>query len=462
MSQCLKKKMLFNPSNFKKNYNKNINNTELKKSLFRSRKIVDSRKIAIKSVSDFELLRNYSSDIKNISISNLHQLLINWEKNAKKNGTIVHWAENYEDVNKIIYKIAKKNKVKNVIKSKSMLTEESGLNDYLIKKEIKVTETDLGEYIIQNSNEPPSHIIAPAIHKSKEQVSELFSRIHKQKTTNNIEELTQQARENIRPHFFNADMGITGANFLISDSGSTVIVTNEGNGRMTNTLPKVHVAVTSIEKCISNFEELSLMLRVLTRSATSQNISNYISITTGAKKQKDLDGPKEFHVILMDVGRTKILESDTWEILKCIRCGACMNHCPVYHTIGGHPYGWVYPGPMGSILNSSLLGNKIAGDLPYASTLCNQCGVVCPVKIPLPELMVKLRNRKYKSINILKFEKIILTFWAFISKNPRIFNLFTLITRKILKLQANKNNYISSILGLKFGWFIKRFLPKPK
>jgi len=277
-------------------------------------------------------------------------------------------------MNQLVLDIARDNGVRKVIKSKSMLGEETGLNEYLESGGLDVRETDLGEYIVQQARERPSHIIAPASHKSKEDIAKLFADKHHRPQLDDITELTHEAREILRPHFLDADMGITGANFLVAETGSTMIVTNEGNGRMTTTMPRVHVAISGIEKCIPTLEDLSLLLRVLTRSATGQPISNYLSVTTGPKRNGDVDGPGQFHVILVDIGRSRVLGSNLRPALRCIRCGACMNHCPVYQNVGGHAYGWVYPGPIGSVLTPAYVGVDKAIDLPNAATLCNQCG----------------------------------------------------------------------------------------
>src|SRR5690606_29989375 len=290
--------------------------------------------------------------------------------------------------------ICRRHNIKKAIKSKSMVSEEVGVNEALIANGVTPIETDLGEYIIQLAEEPPSHIIAPAVHKSKDEVSVLFSEKHGTAPKTDNEALTREAREVLREHFLTADLGISGANFLIAESGSGLIVTNEGNGRMVTTLPRVHVSITGIEKVVPTLEDVSTLLRLLPRSATGQPISNYVSFFTGPKGAEDLDGPEHMYFILVDNGRTGFVGTDMQEMLRCIRCGACMNHCPVYRTVGGHAYGWVYPGPMGSILTPSYAGMENAPDLPHASTLCNQCGVVCPVRIPLPDLLRKMREKQ--------------------------------------------------------------------
>ncbi|MDG1144500.1 MAG: LutB/LldF family L-lactate oxidation iron-sulfur protein, partial [Burkholderiales bacterium] len=391
-----------------------LKDEKLQKALFQAKDgFVVSRAKVVKELDNFEAIRQAASDVRDHCLAHLDEYLEAWESRAQAAGTIVHWAESYEELNAIVVKIAQDNRVKKIIKSKSMVGEETGLNEYVEGHGIEVKETDLGEYIIQQAGEHPSHIIAPATHKSKEDVSELFAKKHDRPRLEDAEKLTHEAREILRPHFLDADMGITGANFMIAETGSTVIVTNEGNGRMTTTMPRVHVAISSIEKCIPTLDDFALMMRLLPRSATGQVISNYVSMTTGPKRNEDLDGPGEFHVIILDVGRTRVLGSELREALRCIRCGACMNHCPVYQNVGGHAYGWVYPGPIGSVLTPAYNGLENAIDLPNAATLCNQCGVVCPVKIPLPDLMRKLREKQYEKNLKSKTEKWSLEVWAY-------------------------------------------------
>jgi L-lactate dehydrogenase complex protein LldF len=308
---------------------------------------------------------------------------------------VVHWAENASEACRIVVDIAKQNGVKTVAKSKSMVSEEVGLNDALIEAGIEPIETDLGEYILQiNDAEPPSHIVMPVIHKTAEDVADLFHAKHGTPRKTDPAALTREAREILRPKFLSADMGVSGANFLVAETGSTLIVTNEGNGRLCTTLPRLHVALTGIEKVVPTLEDVSTLLRLLPRSATGQAITNYVSLHTGPKRLEESDGPQQFHIVLVDNGRSKLLAGEMREMLRCIRCGACMNHCPVYQAVGGHAYGWVYPGPMGNILTPSYVGLENAIALPNAATMCNQCGVVCPVKIPLPDLMRKLREEQ--------------------------------------------------------------------
>ena len=395
-------------------------------------------------------------------MAHLDEYLEAWESQAKASGTVVHWAESYEELNALVVKIAQDNQVKKIIKSKSMVGEETGLNKYVEGHGIEVKETDLGEYIIQQAGEYPSHIIAPATHKSKEDVSDLFAEKHQRPRLEDAEKLTHEAREILRPHFLDADMGITGANFMIAETGSTVIVTNEGNGRMTTTMPRVHVAISSIEKCIPTLDDFALMMRLLPRSATGQVISNYVSMTTGPKREGDHDGPEEFHVIILDVGRTRVLGSELRDALRCIRCGACMNHCPVYQNVGGHAYGWVYPGPIGSVLTPAYNGIENAIDLPNAATLCNQCGVVCPVKIPLPDLMRKLREKQYEKDLKSKTEKWSIKLWAYLAVRPKLYSIVTRVMARAGKMLGGSSGQIKTMIFAAQEWTKHRDLPTPR
>ena len=289
---------------------------------------------------------------------------------------------------------------KTVTKGKSMIGEEIALNDHLEANGITPVETDLGEYIIQLRHEPPSHIIAPAIHLMKEQVAETFRAAHTDLDPARPLDrgarscATRRARV-LRPQFLAADVGITGANFLIAETGSSIIVTNEGNGDLTQTLPRVHIVLASIEKIVPTLEDAATLLRLLARSATGQEFSSYTTFSTGPRRPGDLDGPEQYHVVLLDNGRSAMLGSEFQEMLRCIRCAACLNHCPVYAAVGGHAYGWVYPGPMGAVLTPALIGVDEAGHLPNASTFCGRCESVCPVKIPLPKMMRHWREREF-------------------------------------------------------------------
>jgi len=341
-----------------------------------------------------------------------------------------------------------------------MVSEECGLNDALELAGVEVMETDLGEYILQLAHEAPSHIVAPVVHKNMEEIADLFAEKHQLPRKTDIAELCREAREVLRPAFLNADMGISGGNFLLAETGSVLIVTNEGNGRLVTTLPRVHVAITGIEKIVPTLEDVTTLLRLLPRSATGQSITNYVSVLTGNKDSADHDGPEHFHIILLDNGRSSLLGSEMQEMLRCIRCGACMNHCPVYQNIGGHAYGWVYPGPMGSILTPLLGGLENAPDLPNASTLCGACAVVCPVKIPLPDLLRKLREKQMERGMKSRQETFMLKAWAWLALHPAIYAMATKIGVRLMRILGGKEKLLHHLPGAR-GWTDGRDFPAP-
>jgi L-lactate dehydrogenase complex protein LldF len=424
-------------------------------------RFVPGRAAVIAELDNFEEIREAAAEIRRRTLEHLDFFLEAFERKATERGAVVHWAQTWQEANEIVLRIARDNGVRKAVKSKSMVSEECALNDALEGAGIEVVETDLGEYILQLGREPPSHIIAPVIHKTRDQVSDLFAEKHETPRKTDIGELTREARERLRPHFLQADMGITGANFLVAETGSTLIVTNEGNGRMATTLPRVHVAITGIEKVVPTLEDLATLLRLLPRSATGQSISNYVSVTTGTRGDDEIDGPQAFHIILLDAGRSRILASEFRDILRCIRCGACMNHCPVYQSVGGHAYGWVYPGPMGSVLTPNYIGLENALDLPHAATLCNQCGVVCPVKIPLPELLRKLREKQYERGLRPKRERAALRCWSFLAAHPRLYGWVTGAAARVLSWMGGDRKRIAS-LPFGRGWTEGRDLPAPE
>jgi L-lactate dehydrogenase complex protein LldF len=428
-------------------------------------KFVDKRAIAIKELGDhrdFEATREAAKGVRNHVLENLDLWLETFEESATARGATVLWAKDGAEICRHVVSIGKRHGVKKAAKSKSMLSEEAGLNHALTAAGIQPVETDLGEYILQiNDNEPPSHIIAPVVHKSLDEVADLFHKTHGTPRKTEIPALTREAREVLREHFLTADMGISGGNFLVAETGSVALVTNEGNGRMVTTLPRVHVVVTGIEKIIPTLEDLSLLMRLLPRSATGQSISNYVSVLTGTRGAGDLDGPEHLYFILVDNGRADLVGSEFQDMLRCIRCGACMNHCPVYQTIGGHAYGWVYPGPMGSVLTPLYTGLENAIDLPHAATLCNQCGVVCPVKIPLPELLRKLREKQVDRKLRPWFERIALKAWAWVAACPTLYGWATRLGVRYLKWLAGGKRSIP-VLGAAPEWTRGRDFPAPE
>jgi L-lactate dehydrogenase complex protein LldF len=357
-------------------------------------RFLGGRAARVAELPEWEQLRQIGSDIRLHTIENMDAYLSRLEEKVRAAGGHVHWAETAEAANRIVLQIAKDHNVKTAVKSKSMATEEIGLNHALEQAGIQAVETDLGEYIIQLAGTGPSHIIVPAVHLKKEEIAALFSdKLDIHAPTDPIE-LARIAREILRGKFLAAEMGISGGNFLVAETGTLVLVTNEGNGRMCTTMPDVHVAVVGIDKVIPDWESLTVFLKLLARSATGQKLSTYTQFITGPRRAEGEFGPKEFHLVLLDNGRSNVLKDPVGrEVFKCIRCGACANVCPVYKNVGGFAYGWFISGPIGAILSPQMLGTQTARELPYASTLCGACADVCPVKIPIPTILRHLRRR---------------------------------------------------------------------
>jgi L-lactate dehydrogenase complex protein LldF len=418
---------------------------------------------AITELDDFEATRDEAVERRNRALANLDVWLERFEQEAAARGATVLWAETPERASQLVVEIAKRHEVRKVTKSKSMVSEEMALNRHLEAAGVQVVETDLGEYILQiNDNEPPSHIVAPVVHKSKDEVSDLFAKVHQRPRLTDIPQMTREAREFLRPHFLSSDMGVSGGNFLIAETGSVAVFTNEGNEGMCTVLPpKVHVVVTGIEKVLPTLEDLATVARLLPRSATGQSISNYFSILTGPRAPGEQDGPEHMYFVLVDGGRTGLLGGEFQDMLRCIRCGACMNHCPVYQKIGGHTYGWVYPGPMGSVLTPSYVGIERALDLPQAATLCGECHVVCPMKIPLPDLLRKLRERQFERGLRPWSERVGLKAWAFAATRPRLYRPLARMGAWVLGRLGREDGRVRS-LPLAGGWTASRDLPTPR
>lgn len=338
--------------------------------------------------------RRRGREVKERSLLHLPVLLRLLESRVTEAGGIVHWAWDAAEARRVIMDLVKQYGVQTIVKGKSMMTEEVGLNHALADEGVEVWETDLGEFIVQLAGETPSHIIAPAIHKNKEEVALLFSQKLGVPYTENPEELTMIARRVLREKFLKADMGITGGNAAVAETGTLALFENEGNIRFATSLPRVHVALIGIEKVVATWDDFDALLNLLPRSAAGQKMPTYLSLITGPKKSGEQDGPEAFHIVLLDNGRSRVVGDDILrESLFCLRCGACLNVCPVYQHIGGHSYGWVYSGPIGILLNSELLPSGSARDLAYACTLCGACAEVCPVMIDHPKLIMDIRRR---------------------------------------------------------------------
>lgn len=388
----------------------------------------ERRREAAASLSNWEDLRTHARAIKDETLGHLDKYLEQFVANAEARGVQFHWAPTAADANLIICELTSKYGARTVVKSKSMTTEETHLNDALEDAGLQVVETDLGEYIIQLAHETPSHIIAPAIHKTKKQIAELFTDELGMTPTDDIAKLTRTARNTLRDRFAAADVGISGVNFGIAETGTILIVENEGNIRLTTSLPRIHIAVMGIEKVIPRFADVDVFLKLLPRSGTGQRLTAYQSFITGVKKNAEDEGPEEVHVVLLDNGRSRMLAHPTTrQSLACIRCGACLNACPVYQQIGGHAYGSVYPGPIGSVITPQLIGLEKAAQLPYASSLCGACREVCPVKIDIPQLLLHLRaeitEHSSASSNKNLSERFAFKVWAQIMTRPRLYTL---------------------------------------
>ena len=383
----------------------------------------ERRKAAVTSLPNWEDLRSQARSIKDEALSQLDKYLEEFVRNAESRGAKVHWARDAAEANAIICGLAKERNARTIVKSKSMTTEETHLNQALEAAGMQVVETDLGEYIIQLADEPPSHIIAPAIHKTKGQIAELFTAELGMPPTDDVGQLTSTARTTLRDRFAAADVGISGVNFAVAETGTIVIVENEGNIRLTSSLPRLHIAVMGIEKVIPRFADLDVFLKLLPRSGTGQQLTTYQSFITGVKRKPTDEGPEELHVVLLDNGRSRMLAHPvTRQSLACIRCGACLNACPVYQQVGGHAYGSVYPGPIGAVITPQLMGIQKAAQLPYASSLCGACREVCPVKIDIPRLLLHLRAeiapRKGKFSERMAFK-----IWAKVMMSPALYKL---------------------------------------
>ena len=406
-----------------------VQNQDLQKRLRVLNGFVIRRGQAFFELKDGEALRDRARAIKEEVIGNLDIYLEQLEQSVTRLGGKVHWAPDAETARAVILELARTNNVTRVVKSKSMVTEEIELNEALEAKGIEAVETDLGEYIVQLAHERPSHILAPAIHKSKEDISILFADTLGAENLKLAEELTAAARKELREKFCTAEMGITGANFAVAETGTIVLVENEGNIRLSTTLPRIHVAVMGIEKVVPRFDDVAVFLKILARSATGQKMSSYVSFITGTRREDETDGAQEFHLIILDNGRTRILaDEEKRESLYCLRCGACLNVCPVYQKIGGHAYGSVYSGPIGAIITPPLIGIARSKDLPFASSLCGACREVCPVRINIPHVLLQLRHewvegRTTRGQGPGLLERLAIRMWAFTMKHPSLYNL---------------------------------------
>jgi L-lactate dehydrogenase complex protein LldF len=421
-------------------------------------KFIDLRKESFAGFPDGDALRDRARSIKEATLQKLHVYLGQLADNVERLGGHVHWAASGAEARDIILALCRERGVRMAVKSKSMATEEIDLNEALERAGVTPVETDLGEYIIQLAREKPSHIIAPAIHKTKGQVADLISAVAGQRLPADPEALTAAARVQLRQKFLQADMGITGANFAVADTGTVVLVTNEGNGRMVTSLPRIHVALMGIEKVIPSMTDLAVFLAILARSATGQKLSSYTTLVRGPRQPGELEGPEEFHLILMDSGRSRQIAGPLREALYCLRCGACLNVCPVYRQIGGHAYGHTYPGPIGILLTAMLRGEESVKELAHASSLCGACKEVCPVRIDIPRMLVELRHHLDQDRIAARGERALFGAVRRVLTSPTMFRLSAVVGRALLRPFA-RNGRLTALPFLLSRWTDTRDLP---
>lgn len=447
--------------NFKKRIKFALQNKDMRIAIKKATaKLKNNRLLAAEEMGNWNEWRQRGKDIRNHVIENLDYYLKQFADNVRGKGGQVYFADKAEDVLQVVMEIINRHQAKTVAKSKSMISEEVHFNKAMHDRGIEAIETDLAEYIIQLAEEPPSHIIVPAIHKNRHQIADLFSEVAGLRVPSDTPSLNAFARKTLRQKFLTADIGLSGCNFAIADTGSITLVTNEGNGRMVTSLPKVHIVLMGMERIVPSFSDLEVVLNLLPRSATGQKFTSYISIISGPRRQEELDGPEELHVIVVDNGRSNLLgNKDFQEALRCIRCGACFNVCPVYRQIGGHAYGSVYGGPIGAVI-TPLLNNDLKdwGELLYASSLCAACSEACPVMIPLHELLVKLRYNRFKAGFTPKMEHMAFKVFRHYFGNSRRYR-FAMKSGYYMQRPLMRGNHLEGGPTPLSGWTNSRYFP---
>lgn len=407
-------------------------------------------------------VRERARSIKDATLAELDKHLETLEASVLARGGKVHWADDGHAASQIVVDLIRQRGAKLVVKSKSMTSEEIHLNPALEAAGVETVETDLGEYIIQLAGHRPSHIVGPALHLSAQEVAEILSKPAGERLPAEREVLAGFARKALREKFAQADVGISGANFAIAETGTIVLVSNEGNARLTTTLPKMHISIMGMEKVIPRWDDLPIFLKVLARAATGQKLSVYTSIITGARREGELEGPEEFHLVILDNGRSKILGGPLRESLFCIRCGACLNACPIYRSVGGHAYGGVYSGPIGAVLTPLYDGLKANQHLPQVSSLCGACQAACPVKIQIPELLVQLREQLHHEPGVSGWgESFAYGLWARVLRSPTLYRWATWFATRIVGWWYRKTGWLKKLPGKLGGWTAKRDFPAP-
>ncbi len=419
------------------------------------------RRHTLAELPDADGLRELAGQIKRHTLDHLDYYLEMLESNIIRQGGEVHFAATREHANSLIVDIARRTGSKLAVKSKSMVSEETELNDALTAAGIEPLETDLGEFILQVDHDHPTHIVMPVIHKTADEIGHIFERYFKVPFTDDPGKLAELARVYLRNRFNQADMGISGVNFAIAQTGSVVLCTNEGNGRMCTTRPRIHVALMGMEKVIPSLDDLPVFLKLLARSASGQALTQYTNIITGCRRPGEHDGPEQFHLIIMDNGRAKILAGKYRETLKCIRCGACLNACPIYRKVGGRTYGSVYPGPIGALLTPLFNGLENHKHLPHASSLCGACFEACPVKINIPEFLIQLKADQVKQGITSAPERMIFKLWALALRIGWTYRFSQIAQRIVLRSLGNRDGWVRKLPPPAKGWTAQRDFPMP-
>lgn len=448
---------------FKDRVSTELDNEFMRGAVSKAQQTIQTRKNNVtEAMGNWEEWRSHGEEIRQHVLENLDYYLYELSEQVAKRGGHVFFAKTAEEASAYIEQVAVDKKVKKVVKAKSMVTEEISLNKKLEEAGCEVIETDLGEYILQvDDHDPPSHIVVPALHKNKEQIRDVFTKKLNYTNTEKPEELAWHARQVLRNEYLTADMGITGCNFAVAETGSITLVTNEGNADLVAALPKTQVVVMGMERIVPTFSEMEVLVGMLTRSAVGQKLTSYVTTLTGPREDGDVDGPEDFHLVIVDNGRSDILGGEFQSVLQCIRCAACVNVCPVYRHVGGHSYGSIYSGPIGAVLSPLLGGYEEYKELPYASTLCGACTDACPVKIPLHELLHKHRQVIVEKEGKAPIsEKMIFKAFGIGAASPMLYNIGSKMAPAVTKPLA-KGDKITKGVGMLKEWTNIRDLPAP-
>lgn len=444
---------------FKKRVDNQIQNEMMRKALIKAQETIGAnRQKMVDELGNWEEWRDLAKQIRNHVLANLDAYLYQLSEKVQQNGGKVFFAETAEEATAYIRQVALEKNAKKIVKSKSMVTEEIGLNEVLEKEGMKVVETDLGEYLLQIVGDKPSHIVVPAIHKDRYKIRQELHDAVGYQGSEQPEEMNAFVRKVLRQDFLEADIGISGCNFAVAETGSVCLVTNEGNLRLATTVPKTHIAVMGMERLAPTFQEVDVLITMLARSAVGAKLTAYNTWLTGPRLEGETDGPEDFHLVIVDNGRSKILESEFQEVLRCIRCGACLNTCPAYRQIGGHGYGSIYPGPIGSVISPLLGGYEEFKELPYACSLCTACNSVCPVKIPLAQLILKHREHIAESGMTPAIERLSIFGFTFANSHPTLWKVGVNIGAKVAS-KLIKNGKAPLEIGALGEWTKARDLP---